>query len=103
MQHWLIATATGICLGLLLYFCVRLRMHLGPIIKQRFGALARQIYWITTIFVMILLANLALRFLRIYLSNFDPVNHVLLLEGWFAILALIVAMGLIVRRLYQQR
>ena len=103
MQHWLTATLDGVCLGLLLYACVRLRMHFGPIIKQRFGAQARRAYWLFTILLMIVLANLGLKLLRIYLSNFDAVTNSLMLEMWFALLALSIALALVFKRMNRNR
>jgi hypothetical protein len=103
MQHWVIATATGISLGLILFLCVRLRMYVGPILKNRYGAWARQTYWILTIVVMIALANLGLWLLRTYFRYFEIAGEALAFEIWFSILALIVAMGLIFNKLYRQR
>jgi NADH:ubiquinone oxidoreductase subunit 4 (subunit M) len=103
MQHWLTATLIGICLGLLLYACVRLRMHFGPIVGDRYGSMARRAYWLFTILLMIVLANLGLKLLRIYLSNFDAVTNSLMLEIWFALLALLLALSLIFKRLYWKR
>jgi hypothetical protein len=103
MQHWAVATATGISVGLILFLCVRLRMYVGPILKIRYGPWARQTYWILTILVMIALANLGLWLLRIYFRSFDITAETLALEIWFSMLALMVAMGLIFNRLYRQR
>jgi hypothetical protein len=101
MQHWLVATAIGICLGVALYACVRLRMNVGPIIKQRYGAWARRAYWMANILIMIILANLGLRLLRIYFGNQAPALDSRMLETWFALLTLFVALGLIFNRLYR--
>jgi NADH:ubiquinone oxidoreductase subunit 4 (subunit M) len=103
VQHWLIATLDGICLGLALFACVRLRMHFGPIVRDRYGSMARRAYWLFTILLMIVLANLGLKLLRIYLSNFDAVTNSLMLEIWFALLALLLALSLIFKRLYWKR
>lgn len=103
MQHWLAATLIGISLGLALYACVRLRMHVGPIVKQRYGPLARKAYWIANILVMIVLANLGLWLLRIYLSSQAPLLDGRMLEIWFALLTLFVALGFIFNRLYRNR
>jgi len=103
MQHWLAATALGTFLGLALFACVRLRMHFGPIVKLRYGALARHIFWIATILIMIFLANLGLWLLRIYLSGFEAVEYDLMLEIWFALLSLAVALTLIFKRLSRNR
>ena len=97
MQAWIIATAAGIALGLLLYLCVRLRMWLGPIIRDRFGQWARRLYWIVTIAVMVVLANAGLLLVREWVG-IDAAN-LLLLEIWFALLALGTAMSMIYRRI----
>jgi hypothetical protein len=99
MNHWLVATGIGILLGLLLYACVRLRMYLGPILKKHYGNRVRQMYWVITIAVMVLMSNMALIGLQKYLSDpLVPENH-LIIELWFAFLALAVALTLIFRRL----
>jgi hypothetical protein len=99
MNHWLVATGIGILLGLLLYACVRIRMYLGPILKKHYGNRARQMYWVFTMAVMVLIANTALIGLQKYLSDpLAPGNH-LIIEIWFALLALAVALTLIFRKL----
>ena len=98
MQHWLIATLEGVFLGLTLYLCVRLRMYLGPVIIKRFGQWARRAYWLFTILVMIALSNVGLYVFRIYLSSQQVADETLLLELWFATMALAVGLGLIFRR-----
>jgi hypothetical protein len=99
MQHWLIATIEGVCLGLALYLCVRLRMYLGPLIRARFGNRARQAYWLVTILVMIVLSNVGLFVFRRYLGSQTIADESLLLEMWFALIAMAVGIGLIYRRL----
>ncbi|MGI9341400.1 MAG: hypothetical protein ACR2QV_01025 [Gammaproteobacteria bacterium] len=101
MQQWIAATLLGGVLGLALFGCVRLRMHLGPRIKARYGNQARHAYWLLTIVVMVALANLALLGLRAYFAAVPPVGNQLVMEIWFAVLALAVAMSLIFRRLYK--
>ena len=103
MQHWLIATLIGISLGLVLFACLRLRIHFGPKVGQHFGSWARRIFWVFTILLMIALANLGLKLLRIYLSNFDGVENSLMLEMWFALLALLIALALIFKRMNKNR
>jgi hypothetical protein len=99
MNHWLVATGIGILLGLLLYACVRIRMYLGPILKKHYGNRVRQMYWVFTMAVMVLIANTALIGLQKYLSDpLVPGNH-LIIEIWFALLALAVALTLIFRKL----
>ena len=101
MRHWIIATVTGIGLGLLLYFCVRLRMHFGPLLRERYGNWARWLCWFATLVVMIGLANAALLMQRLSLGADPPADNRLAFEIWFAVLALIVAMTLIFRRIYR--
>jgi hypothetical protein len=99
MKHWLVATGDGIFLGLILYALVRLRMFLGPILKQRYGNRVRQMYWLITLAAMVLMANTALFLLQKYLSDpLLPANH-LMIEMWFALLALAVPIILIFRRI----
>jgi hypothetical protein len=99
MQNWLIATLEGICLGLTLYLCVRLRMYLGPVIRERFGDSARQVYWLLTILLMVILANAGLYLFRIYLSSQPVADGTFMLELWFALMALAVGLWLIYKRL----
>ena len=44
LNDWLSASGIGAGLGLLLFACVRLRMHVGPIIRRRWGNTMRQAY-----------------------------------------------------------
>lgn len=98
MQHWLIATLEGACLGLALYLCVRLRMYLGPLIVKRFGQGARRAYWLLTILVMLILSNLGLYLFRAYLNSQSIPDEWLPLELWFATMALAVGLGLVFRK-----
>lgn len=99
MQHWLIATLEGAILGLTLYCCVRLRMYIGPKVRERFGNLARRAYWLLTILLMIVLANVGLLIFRIYLSSQSIAAETLYLELWFGLVALGVGIAMIFRRL----
>lgn len=99
MQHWLIATLEGLGLGLTLYACVRLRMYVGPLIKQRFGDWARRVYWLATILVMVILGNAGLFFFRIYLDSQSVDNGTLLLELWFGVIAMAVGLALVFRKI----
>ena len=92
MQPWIAATIAGICLGLAFYGCVRLRMYLGPLIRDRFGNVARRVYWLLTIAVMVILANVALFALRQF---FAPPGSQLMPEIWFIMLAAGIAYTLI--------
>lgn len=102
-HHWIAATLIGFCLGLALYGCVRLRIFLGPRLRDRYGNVARQAFWILTIVVMVALANAALRGLRMYLNDPAPPANNLLLEIWFSALALMVGMGLLLKRMRRSR
>ncbi|MDG1462380.1 MAG: hypothetical protein P8R04_02330 [Gammaproteobacteria bacterium] len=95
------ASIVGVCLGLLLFACVRLRMHFGPIIRARWGNLMRKVYWLFTIMIMVLLANAGLALVR----HFTPVGDtpILLLEIWFITVAVAISFGLIFRRMTRNR
>lgn len=103
MQHWIVATGDGVFLGLVLYACVRLRMYIGPILKERYGNWARQIYWVFTIVIMVLAANIALLVLQKYLGDSPSPDENLMLEIWFAVLALLVALYLVFGRIKKNR
>jgi hypothetical protein len=103
MQFWLAATVTGIFLGLILFACVRLRMHLGPLIRQRYGDWARRAFWLASILFMILLANQSLNLLRIFVDNQLPAMENLMLEIWFALLALVIGLGFVFKRISKNR
>ena len=98
MQHWIFATLIGIGLGLMLYGCVRLRIYVGPILRDRFGNWARSAYWVFTIIVMVLLANFSLLTLRGLLADLPDPPSSLLLEIWFALLAAGIALFLVFKR-----
>ena len=100
-QDLLLASFAGLFLGLLLFGCVRLRMHVGPIIRARWGNRMRQIYWALTILVMVLLANACLALLR----HFAPIGDtpMLLLEMWFIAVAVAISFGLIFKRMTRDR
>ncbi len=98
-MHWIAATLAGLGLGLAWFGCVRLRMHFGPILKARYGNHVRRIYWVLTIAAMIVLANLTLLGLRAFLHDPAPPPNQLLLEVWFAVLAVGLAFALIFRRM----
>lgn len=99
MLHWISATALGIALGLVLYGCVRLRMHYAPILKKRYGNWARESCWVAAVLAMIFSANAALMVLRAFLSAERAADDMLMLEIWFAVIALAVALKLIFMRM----
>jgi hypothetical protein len=99
MQHWLFATFAGVGLGLTLYACVRLRMYVGPLIRERFGDWARRAYWLVTILVMIIIGNAGLFVLRIYLDSQSVEHGTLILELWFGVIAMAVGLALVFRRM----
>jgi len=97
-QDWLFATVIGLTTGLVLFAFVRLRMHVGPIIRARWGNTMRQAYWLLTIVLMILVANLGLGLLRRTAST----DHVML-EIWFITIAVATAFLFIYRRISRNR
>ena len=99
MNPWVISTFTGAGLGCLLYCCVRLRMHFGPKVRQRYGDKAREILWLLIIIGMILLANTGLRLLRYFITSDFGTNAPLVQEGWFALVALFVGFMLVYKRI----
>ena len=100
MQHWIITTLMGAVLGLTLFACVRLRMYIGPVIRQRYGNGYRRAYWLLTIIVMVALSNGGLRLVRMLTHDTRPTND-LWLEIWFATLALVIPLTLIYRRIHR--
>jgi len=98
ISHWIAATLSGIALGLAWFGCVRVRMHVGPILRERYGDHQRWAFWALTIVIMIVMANVALLILRRYLYLSSPPDNRLVLEGWFAVVALAVAFSLVFRR-----
>jgi hypothetical protein len=103
MQFWLAGSITGILLGLILFACVRLRMHFGPLVREKYGDWARKVYWLATILLMVFLANLSLKLLRIYIDNELPAMENLMLEIWFALLAFTIPLVLIFKRINKNR
>ena len=95
MQSWIASTLAGIVLGLTFYGFVRLRMHLGPLIRDKYGNTARRIYWLLTILIMVMSANIALIALRTFLPGTG--SH-LMPEMWFILVAVTIAFALISRR-----
>ena len=74
-------------------------MYLGPVMIKRFGQWARRAYWLFTILVMIALSNVGLYLFRSYLGSQQVADEALLLELWFATMALAAGLGLIFRKL----
>ena len=102
-MHWIIASVAGLILGFVFYGCVRTRMYLGPIIRARYGQLARRLYWFFTIVAMILFANGGLLALRHWVEIYAPHSNGLLLEIWFTIIAVAISFTLIYRRVNRNR
>ncbi len=99
MQGFIASSIAGTLLGLAFYVCVRARMYVAPRLRARYGNWARQIYWLLTILLMILLANLTLIELRDYLEDQSLTSNQLMLEIWFVIVAVALSFGLIYRRM----
>jgi hypothetical protein len=102
-MDWIMATVAGFILGLIFYGFVRLRMYLGPIIRARYGQIARRLYWFFTIVAMIFFANVALQALRHWVGINAPHSNSLLLEIWFLTLAVAISFTLIYRRINRNR
>ena len=92
-----LSCAVGVALGTAFYYCVRLRMVLGPLTRERFGNWARQLVWIVCIAIMVLLANFALRLLRSLLVGAALSFDQFVYEAVFALTALAVGFGLVYR------
>lgn len=99
MEAWIAAGIAGAGLGLAFYACVRLRMHLGPRIRERFGNQARRAYWLVTMAVMVLIANLTLLGLRKWRAESLHIDEHLPSEMLFLALAVSIAFGLIFLRM----
>jgi len=102
MDSWLVATVAGCCLGAAFFLCVRLRMRLAPLARERFGNWARGAVWLLTILLMIALANGMLLGLRGYWAGSAPANPALL-EIWSGLLALGIGLSLVFRRIHRRR
>jgi hypothetical protein len=98
INHWLTTTFFGVCTGLALYACVRLRMQFGPIVKVCWGEWARRAYWMMTFLVMVILANVGLLLLRIYVPKLQVSADSLILEIWFCLVFVVVTLGLILNK-----
>lgn len=103
INHWIAATLIGASLGLALFGCVRARMHFGPRLRARFGDRIRSVYWLVTILIMVALGNGALLGLRTVLADDIIPGYRLLIELWFAVLALGIALALVFRRMRGRR
>ena len=94
---WIIATVSGVVLGLALYGCVLMRIRWAPEIRTRYGERHRQLYWILNFLLMIVLANLGLYGLRRLLAG-GPLEGALAPEVVFAVIALLLPLALLYLR-----
>ena len=101
MSTWFAAAAIGLIAGLLLYACVRVRMHFGPRIRELYGNSARKAFWLVTILAMIVIANIGLYGVR-RLPGIDNAGP-LATEIVYTVTFLVVGAGLVFRRQLSRR
>ena len=94
---WIITTISGVALGLTLSGCVLMRIRWAPEIRVRYGERHRQLYWLLNFILMIVIANLGLYALRRLLAG-GPLEGALAPEVCFAIIALMLPLGLLYLR-----
>ena len=90
-------------LSLLFYSLVRLRMNLGPRMRDRFGERARMITWGVTIGLMVLLANAGLVALRWILHEQHGIDAPFLHEMVYAVFAFVIGFILVNRHVTRNR
>lgn len=84
---WLISFMSGFVLALALFALVRIRMRVGPIVRERFGNWARRGFWGLIFALLIASANLMLIMLRQVLINQYAVADTVMHEVLFAAVA----------------
>ncbi len=99
----IISSSVGLTVGLLFYFCVRLRMHIGPLLRKRFGNWARQTYWLSTLAVMAITANIGLKITRQLVDHQPEPKNTLPQEILFISFAVVFAFALIYKRINRNR
>jgi|GEM_PF-1997114 len=99
MIDWLITGVSGLILGAILYGCVRLRMHFGPLAAARYGAMGRLEVWVGTLVLMIVVANGGLYLLRALIPGNADTPHELVFAG----LAMLVGVIMVTRRVTDKK
>jgi hypothetical protein len=99
----IVSLSVGLVVGLLFYFCVRLRMHIGPLLRERFGNWARQIYWLSTLVVMAIAANIGLELTRQLVDYQPEPTNTLPQEILYISFAVALAFTLIYKRINRNR
>ncbi len=102
MIDWIIASVSGLALGWMLYFCVRLRAALVPIAVAKVGIRGSYWVWFATVVIMIAIGNLSLIGLRNCLSILEPGRSSLAFEIWFAIVGFVLGLYLVTRRAWRR-
>ena len=95
MSAWAVTIIDGVITGLGLYALVRVRMHLGPIARDRFGEWGRRGVWILLILSMVALAETGLIWLRFWIEQYTEIGTSWRHEASFALIILIVGLALV--------
>lgn len=103
MSPWVVTVLDGVLTGLALYGLVRLRMHFGPVAAERWGVWGRRAVWILLITSMVIVAELDLIWLRNWLERNEVAGPLWRYEALFALLLLIVGLGLVCGRIFRRR
>ena len=99
MIDWLVAIAEGGILGTALYWCVRARMKLAPLVLSMHGQWGRRMVWVLSILLMVLLANLGLVLLRTSLFGLVAHQPSIATEACFAVTGLVTGCLLVLRHM----
>ncbi len=102
-MHWLIPAGEGIVIAFVFYALVRVRMWLGPRMRDRFGEHARTATWVLTIGLMVVAANVGLIWLRRILHDEHGVDAPFLHEMLYAFVAFAVGFGLVFWHVIRKR
>lgn len=103
MSAWVVTIIDGFLTGLGLYALVRLRMYLGPIAGQRYGAWGRRTVWTVLIIAMIVLAEIDLIWLRAWLEQTNATGARWHYEAVFALLIISVGLALVCGHIVKRR
>jgi hypothetical protein len=103
MSPWVVTVLDGLFTGLVLYGLVRLRMQFGPMAARRWGVWGRRAVWIILIFLMVVVAEADLLWLRNRLEPIDGLLPMWRYEAIYAVLILVVGLGLVCGRIFRRR
>ena len=97
----LIASAlVGVATACVLYVCVRLRMRIGPWMREHHGDRARRLFWGLSLVLMVLIANVGLYVVRDFVVMGD---QSLAPQVVYALALLLVGVGLVFRYIHRDR